>query len=255
LGCRLVPMVVMYISRGKALAACPAGEERRARRTRSIATGGNGGILESRSGYPRQRFASANGDYVFFDTPSALLPSDVDGEVAPENEFGTENESELFSVSSDVYEWRRLGVDGCAHLQGCLALITNGRGGFLNLLLGTDESGRDAFIYTRSSLSPQDNDTSGDVYDARIGGGTQPVPPRPVECAGDACSTPPGAPNDATPSSLTFSGAGNVAAPSTGPVKSKKPKPKKKTKKKPKKGKKVSAKHAKKAGNKRKAKS
>jgi hypothetical protein len=28
--------------------------------------------------------ASANGDYVFFDTPAALVPQDVDGEIAPE---------------------------------------------------------------------------------------------------------------------------------------------------------------------------
>jgi hypothetical protein len=178
--------------------------------------GGNGGILRSLTGYPRQQFASANGDYVFFDTPSALLPSDVDGEVAPEDEGNynqRENSSTEFSVSSDVYEWRKPGIDGCAHVEGCLALITNGRGGFLNLFLGTDGSGRDALIYTGSQLVPGDDDTAGDVYDARIGGGAPPPAPRPVECEGDACSTPASPPNDATPSSFTFSGAGNALAP------------------------------------------
>ena len=198
-------------------------------------SGGKGGVLESKTGLPRTSSASANGDYVFFDTPAALLPSDVDGEVAPEASIEvseSEYSSEIFSLSSDVYEWRKPGVDGCAHLQGCLALITNGRGGFLNLFLGTDESGRDAFIYTSSELVPQDNDTAGDIYDARIGGGTPPPPLSPVECEGDACSTPASPPNDATPSSFTFSGTGNVvSSSSTKPAtKSKKPKPKKKTK-------------------------
>lgn len=181
--------------------------------------GGNGGILRSLTGYPRQQFASANGDYAFFDTPSALLPSDVDGEVAPEAGLTpgeSENTSTEFSVSSDVYEWRKPGIDGCTHVEGCLALITSGRGGFLNLFLGTDESGRDAFIYTNSQLVPGDEDTAGDVYDARIGGGMPPPAPRPVECEGDACSTPASAPNDETPSSFTFSGAGNALVP--GPV-------------------------------------
>ncbi len=173
-------------------------------------TGGNGGILESKTGSPRTEFASSDGDYVFFDTPAALLRSDVDGEVAPNRENASGVESREFSLSSDVYEWRKPGVDGCVHVQGCLALITNGRGGFLNLFLGTDASGRDAFVYTRSELVPQDNDAVGDVYDARIGGGTPPPPPRPVECEGDACSTPASAPNDATPASFTFSGAGDV---------------------------------------------
>ncbi len=198
-------------------------------------TGGAGGMLESRTGYPRTDFASGNGDYAFFDTPSALLPSDIDGEAPPEGRAGDEFSSVNFSVSSDVYEWRKLGVDGCAHVQGCLALITNGRGGFLSLFLGTDESGQDAFIYTSEKLGPRDNDTAGDIYDAHIDGGEPPLPQRPVECEGDACSTPPSAPNDATPSSLTFTGEGNIAqlAPATKPaVKPTKPKTKTKKKKK-----------------------
>ena len=59
------------------------------------------------------------------------------------------------SPSSDVYEWRKDGVDGCGQLQGCLALITDGRGGFYNLLLGIGDEGRDVFIYTHSQLLPQ----------------------------------------------------------------------------------------------------
>jgi hypothetical protein len=180
--------------------------------------------------------ASANGDYVFFDTPAALVPADVDGEIAPSpRSYEYLSEGGVYSPSSDVYEWRRNGVGGCAAVQGCLSLITTGQGnGLRNVLYGTDASGRDVFIGTHESLVPGDEDTAGDVYDARIGGGFAPPPPRPVECEGDACSTPASAPNDATPSSLTFSGAGNLLQPSvTKPVaKVAKPKPKKKPRKK-----------------------
>jgi len=81
------------------------------------------------------------------------------------------------------------------------------------LLLGSADEGRDVFIYTRSKLLPQDVDTSGDVYDVRINGGFPPAPPAPLECEGDACSSPPPSPLDPTPSSFTFSGVGNLLAP------------------------------------------
>jgi hypothetical protein len=183
--------------------------------------------------------ASANGDYVFFDTPAALVPSDVDGEVAPESVrgIGGEHQSDQYTLSSDVYEWRRDGVNRCAHVQGCLALITSGHGGFLNILLGTTSSGNDVFFSTNESLVASDNDTAGDIYDARVDGGFA-EPLRPVECKGDSCSTPFAPPNDLTPSSASFQGAGNlvteVTSPSAAKKKpaSKKKKAKKKLKKK-----------------------
>ena len=153
--------------------------------------------------------ASANGDFVFFDTPNALVPQDVNGEVAP---YGGVLLKE-FSPSSDVYEWRRNGVDGCGHEQGCLALITNGIDGTENVLLGTDLSGRDVFFATHSQLAPTDTDRSADVYDARIGGGFPPPPPRPTECEANACSTPAAPPSDVTPATFTFKGPGNIAPP------------------------------------------
>ena len=148
---------------------------------------------------PREVSASSNGDFVFFTTTEALLPADID--------TGTD--------SSDVYEWRANGVDGCAQPQGCLALISGGRDGVRNQLLGIAEEGRDVFFATHEALGPQDQDTAGDIYDARIGGGFRPPESPGVECEGDACSTPLSAPNDVTPSSFTFTGAGNIPAPST----------------------------------------
>jgi hypothetical protein len=184
--------------------------------------------VTDQNGVPSRTVASANGDFVFFDTPSALLPQDVDGEREPEGGQHGELKSDGYSPSSDVYEWRKDGVDGCSRIQGCLALITTGKGGFLNKFLGTDASGRDVFFATNESLVLQDDDTASDIYDARIGGGFPPPAARPVECEGDACSTPAAAPNDLTPSSATFQGAGDLAA---GALPEAKPKPKKKTRK------------------------
>jgi hypothetical protein len=207
--------------------------------------GGNidSGRTATQNAMPAATLASANGEFAFFSTASALVPADVDGEIVPVTAVGGGDPEGVTSPSSDIYEWRRQGVDGCTHVQGCLALITNGRGGYFNRLLGTADEGRDVFFYTSSQLVPADRDTAGDIYDARVDGGFAPAPPGPVECEGDACSTPQSPPVDSTPASFTFTGAGNIvqpaAAPATKPVvRSTKPKPKKKTGKKHKKGRK-----------------
>ncbi len=192
------------------------------------------GLPEVDGGYPDYTAVSGNGDFAFFTTVAALVPQDVDGEVPP----GSENVGGHVSPSTDVYEWRAGGVDGCGLVRGCLALITDGRGGYLNLLLGAADEGRDVFIYTRSNLVPEDHGSEGglgegNVYDVRMGGGfAGPVPPS-VECEGDACTTPPSAPADLTPSSFTFTGTGNfVGEPSKKTAVKSKKKVKKKAKKK-----------------------
>ncbi len=166
-------------------------------------------------GAPAAVVASANGDVVFFDSVAALVPQDVDGEVAPIERGASageqgEDASTSYSVSSDVYEWRRGGTGGCDRTLGCLSLISSGRGGKLVALLGTTDSGRDVFFTSAAQLGPNDDDQAVDIYDAREGGGEAPLAPRPVECEGDACSTPFAAPNDLTPASATFHGAGDV---------------------------------------------
>ncbi len=186
-------------------------------------------------GLPEYTLTSANGDFAFFTTTAALVREDVDGEIpAIISPFSP---SEYVSVgghtspSTDVYEWRRDGLDGCVQLQGCLALITDGRGGYLNLLLGSANEGADVFIDTHSKLLGQDKDTAGDIYDVRVDGGLPEASPPAVECEADACSAPPSPPNDTTPSSFTFNGKGNVVAtkkPVVKPQKHKAKKPKKK---------------------------
>lgn len=159
--------------------------------------------------------ASDNGDYRFFTTNKAFVSQDVDAGRS----------------ATDVYEWRRAGVEGCALVQGCVSLISGGRGGgtgTVNLLLGTTPSGHDVFFASHERLAPSDSDNAGDVYDARIGGGFPIPPPGPVNCSGDACSTPPAAPSDQTPASFTFQGAGNLLAPApAAPAAKPKPKAKK----------------------------
>lgn len=167
-----------------------------------------GGVGSSAPG----SFGSVNGDYAFFDTPAALLPADVDGERAPERNNNQTPPPELtsddYSPSSDVYEWRRDGLEGCDRIQGCLSLITSGRGGYLNVLLGSAHEGRDVFFATRESLLPRDNDTSSDIYDARIGGGFPEAEAR-IPCEADSCHNPASAPSEPTLSTSVPSGPGN----------------------------------------------
>jgi hypothetical protein len=190
-----------------------------------------GGTLEGRwqpaNGAPRETFASGDGNYAFFVTASALVAGDDNGEVPPEPS-GSERVNG--TPSNDVYEWRANGVDGCGRLAGCVTLITPGRDGYLVSLLGTTDSGRDVFFYTSSQLVPQDNDSAGDFYDARIDGGF-PEAPKPSECEGNACLAPLAAPLDATPASLSFTGPGNLTPSITPPSKTTKKKPAKKTRK------------------------
>ncbi len=167
---------------------------------------GGSGVLESRDGTPKLSVLSADGSRVFFDTPSLLLSSDIDGEAVPKGG----GPGSWWSSSSDVYEWRRGGVEGCVHVQGCLGLVSSGVGGRLVQLLGADPSGDNVFFTTSESLVSQDTDNAIDFYDARRGGGEAPPVSGPVECEGDSCQSPVSAPIDTTPGSLAFSGPGNV---------------------------------------------
>jgi hypothetical protein len=160
--------------------------------------------LDNPAGRP-PRGISENGEYVFFDTAEALVPQDINGKV-------------------DVYEWEADGAGSCTEAKGCIGLISSGEdpensyffdsSAYVNANGETVEGGN-VFFGTQAKLVPQDTDDEGDLYDARIGGGFPPaksVGP----CEGDACDNPPPAPLEQTPSSLTFSGAGDV--PASGPA-------------------------------------
>ena len=180
------------------------------------------------------RWITADGGRVFFMTKSALVPQDTNS-------------------NNDVYEWERPGVGSCAAggTEGCLYLLSGGTDRDQSFFLDASESGNDVFIDTRAKLVGSDEDDLFDVYDLRVGGYAPPAPPA---CTGSGCQGVPGAaPIFATPSSVTFEGVGNFAAPSqksgsASKAKQKKP-PRKKKKSRPKKKKGLKAKRsARKAG-------
>ena len=106
--------------------------------------------------------ASENGDYVFFDSDAELVSRDIDGEIPPDPTLQSEHVEFTRSPSSDTYEWRRNGVDGCARIEGCLSLISGGTGGYRTELLGASRSGEDVFFVTHEALVAQDTDQAGD---------------------------------------------------------------------------------------------
>ncbi len=139
---------------------------------------------------------SDNGSRAFFDTAEALVPQDTNGAI-------------------DVYAWDAPGAGGCALARGCVHLISSGTDPRPSFFLGSSADGSSTFFGTHARLVPADADTAGDLYDARICTSAEPciAPPtgETAQCEGDACQTVPPPPVDATPGSLTFSGAGNLS--------------------------------------------
>ncbi len=146
------------------------------------------------------RLLSEAGDRLYFNSIDALVPRDTNGK-------------------QDVYEWER--ASGAEHCEeagaglfakssgGCISLISSGQSAEDSEVIDASADGSDVFFTTGSSLLPQDPGLV-DVYDAREGGG-YPAPPNPIpSCEGEACQGPLVPPNDPTPSSSAFEGAGNV---------------------------------------------
>jgi hypothetical protein len=83
--------------------------------------------------------------------------------------------------------------------------------------LDASENGSDVFFLTSGQLVPQDTDSAGDIYDARIGGGFPETGLPPAWCVGDACQGPLSNPAPLlVPASATFSGPGNITSSSAG---------------------------------------
>lgn len=146
--------------------------------------------------YPT-RALSADGNRVFFNSFDALTLADTNGR-------------------EDVYQWEAPGSGDCSEESssysaangGCLSLISSGESAEDAEFFDATPSGEDAFFATQTSLLPQDLG-SVDLYDARVGGGF-PQPTSAASCEGEACQSAPEAPNDPTPASSSFEGAGNV---------------------------------------------
>jgi hypothetical protein len=112
----------------------------------------------------------------------------------------------------DVYQYEPQGVGSCAKAEGCVSLISTGRGSSDSNFLMADPTGANVFFTTRERLVLADKDGAIDLYDAREGGG---IPAESEtssgECQGEACQPPPVVPANPTPAS-SFSGAGNLKA-------------------------------------------
>jgi hypothetical protein len=136
----------------------------------------------------QQRWISADGTRVFFDTREALVPQDTNGQV-------------------DVYEWEHDGAGSCRRAAGCIYLLSGGASTSPSYFLDASASGNDVFIVTRAQLVSADKNEMLDAYDVRVGASEPPAAPA---CMGSGCQGLPGPPPTfAAPSSSTFTGAGN----------------------------------------------
>lgn len=140
---------------------------------------------------------SADGNRLFFNSFVPLVSRDTNG-------------------VQDVYEWEAPGTGGCSTSSadyapangGCLYLVSTGESPEQSEFVDATADGSDVFFKTSSSIDARDPGLL-DVYDARVGGGHPPPPVPQPPCLGDACQSVPSAPNDPTPSSASFKGAGN----------------------------------------------
>jgi hypothetical protein len=153
-----------------------------------------------------QRWMSATGTRVFFDTREALVPQDSNGQL-------------------DVYEWEQDEAGSCTQVGGCIYLLSGGTSSDGSFFADASSDGDDVFIITRAQLVAQDENENFDLYDARV---DAPQPVSPPVCSGSGCQgVPPAPPIFATPPSATYEGVGNFPPPAKPVVKPKsKAKPK-----------------------------
>jgi hypothetical protein len=153
----------------------------------------------------QSRYLSDSGR-LFFNSDDALVPQDVNG-------------------SWDAYEYEPQGVGDCTssnvtfseRSDGCVGLISSGSSKGESAFLDASATGGDVFFLTSGKLLSEDRDTILDIYDAHeCTSGSRcfavaPVLPPPCD-TGDSCKASP-TPQPTifgSPSSATFSGAGNV---------------------------------------------
>ncbi len=156
------------------------------------------------------RTMSDDGSYVFFQSPVGLTSQAFNEAQIP----GVGGEG---NYAQNVYEFHdgRVWLIGSDSADREVPGLPLGAG----VLLGVSASGGDVFFRTNDQLVPQDTDTQIDFYDARVDGGF-PGPVVSVGCVGDACQGSQSAPPVfGVPSSVVFSGGGELAPPVvSGPV-------------------------------------
>ncbi len=158
----------------------------------------------------QSRYLSDSGR-LFFNSNDALVPQDVNGtqdvyEYEPPG-APSPNQSECTSTS----------ITFSVRSGGCVDLVSSGASPEESAFLDASATGGDVFFLTAAKLVSQDFDTALDVYDAHECTTHEPcyapAPVAPPSCStGDSCKAAP-SPQPAlfgSPSSATFSGAGNV---------------------------------------------
>jgi hypothetical protein len=160
----------------------------------------------------QSRYLSAQGR-LFFASSDALVPQDI-------------------NRNEDVYEFEPAGVGDCTTASstfsevsgGCASLISSGTADGESGFLDASATGGDVFFLTGERLVSSDVDTAVDLYDARACSAGSPCvsyPAAPPACTtADGCRAAP-TPQPAifgSPSSATFSGAGNMPPGGTGTV-------------------------------------
>lgn len=166
---------------------------------------------------PQPVTISNDGQYVFFESPTALTPTALEKRVVGCEEPEKAGECESPIYAQNVYEWH----------EGNIYLISDGQDHNVifehstTKVIGASPSGQDVYLTSGDPLVPSDTDTQEDIYDARIEGGI-PTVSAGAGCQGEACrgATPP-APGLSNPASETFIGPGNPPPPASSNVQAK----------------------------------
>ena len=182
------------------------------------------------SSYFKGATVSADGSYVFFQSPDGLTPQALNMAVIGKSSATANFGENLYA--NNVYEYH----GGHVYLISDGQDISSHEGNSQVKLLATDPSGRDVFFRTGDQLVGQDQDSNVDIYDARVDGGF-PSPAEPKTCTGDACQGGlSGTPALLSPGSEFQAGGNPPLAPPTNKIAAKaKAKKKAKSKKKAKK--------------------
>jgi hypothetical protein len=154
-----------------------------------------------------KRVMSEDGQRVFFDSSQPLVAQETSG-------------------AEGVYEWERESQNGGCHEVaparvdgGCISLLSGVGTGTSSYFADADATGDNVFFASRNQLVGPSLGGREELYDARVDGG---FPESSLACTGAGCQgVPPAPPIFATPSSVTFSGVGNLPS-SVGSSKSKK---------------------------------
>ena len=160
--------------------------------TRPLGMSKLGVIQGAHDPLPQPRYLTDQGR-LYFDSQDSLTPFDTNDGV------------------EDVYQYEPQGVGSCKREGGCVSLISAGHEPIDSNFFAADPEGKSVFFTSRDQLVLKDRDELIDLYVAREDGG---IPAETEtarsECQGETCQPAAVLPNDPTPSSSSFQGAGNV---------------------------------------------